>query len=266
MVVPLTGVATSAAPTTVVVTTGDGTVVGVGDVIAAGSRSGGMCTFPAEVGVVTTLVSGGARTTLRIDDACQVTVAEIETAAADEADLSAATDFGSSEPKHPGGTPSVLPLLTGSTTIGGLAELVAKDSDNLKLYTGLVTQSFYNQAGQIQWKDRIRLEYVQNTQNGKIVESAIGQPTDCWAQAIDPTTTYANEKNDCIYHHTAKSGSYAELVGGGKYRQILLGQEVALATAKEVFIVSATEYSGSCKLPKAAPSDWSLTCEQDRFE
>lgn len=264
------GTVTAHADPAVEVTTADGTVVGVGDVIAVGSRSGSTCTFPDGAGVVMTLTSGSGSTTLHIDDTCRVSVQAIESSP----DVNAVNATAwSIEPKHPDGAPSGTPVALPQNRasvldpvmviLSGKKPTPPPPPEPVSLWTGRVVQTFLF-AGQPQWRDEIELEYAQGVNSGTIVTSSIGERTDCAVVTIDPTTTYTNVKSNCTYHITAASGPYAELSGSGDYQQLLLTQELASATSKEVFIVTKTDYSGSCPLPGSMTIGWDIHCAPTR--
>lgn len=267
LVAPTGTVAAHAEPT-VDVRTFDGSAVAVGDVIAVGDRSGSTCNFPDGVGVLGTLTTGSASTTLRIDNACRISVEAIESST-DTARLAT----WSTEPKHPDGASASVPVEFPST--GAIYDVVAmiefgkppktpEPPEPVNLFTGSAVQTFSNAAGQEQWKDEISLDYAQGVNSGEIKTSSIGDHTDCAVQAIDPTTTYTNVKSNCTYHHTAVSGPYAELTGSGDYQQLLLGQTLASTTTEELFIVTKTNYTGSCPVPRTAPAGWTLSCDWGR--
>ncbi len=268
--VAMPGIGAVADPAQTSVTTIDGRMVGVGDVIGAGEQTGGTCVFSTPVGVVLTTPSGAADesgaagTTLRITDDCQVIVAAIDIAAS--TDLSSAPIGRSTEPKHPGDVADVMPLVGGSTSVFAVVDRLAKDPpkpDDVELWTATVYQTFYNRLGQFQWEDSVGLDYAQHTGTREVVNSAPDPIINyCTIYVLDPTTTYANEKGNCVRHHTAKSGPYAEVEGSGDYRQMFLGLQLAAGTAKEVLTVTKTNVVRECHLPLTLPADWTAACRR----
>lgn len=274
-VLPGSGVVAHAEPVAVDVRTTDGLVVGVGDVIAVGQRSGNTCRFPDGAGVVMTLTSGSASTTLRIDDMCRVSIQEIVTHATE---LNLGGNDWSSEPKHPDGASGTVPVAmpaVGGSVVTAVLGVVASGKppktpeppEPFKLWTGSVTRTFRDAANREQWQDQIQLNYAQGVNSGTIVSSSVGDHTDCRVKPVDPTDLTAlavNTKSNCAYHQTSATGPYAELNGGGDYQQTLVGQVLAEAQTREVFIVTKTDYSGSCPIPTSAPFGWSMDCYPSR--
>ena len=259
---PGVSVAARAEPTVEVRTTG-GKVVGVGDVIDVGTRSGRTCTFADGVGVVMTTISGGAGARLRIDGSCRVIVAAIQPVSGE---LSPSPLGWTREPKHPDDVPDTVPSARGA--VSAQIATASMLEDPVLMWAGYVVETFSDAALRPQWQERIELDYSQDASTGAIVASAIGLHTDCAVVPIEPTgsSLYVNEVSNCVFRHTPTSGPYAQLVGSADYQQSLLGQVLAAVLAKDVFIVTETEYSGSCPLPRTAPTGWTITCDSWRDE